>query len=106
MYIQGATIKVKLNNLIISNRILLKLKSKHSVDVNEIEECFLNRTKGLLIDTRLNHKTTPPTYWFISSTNVGQELKIVYIELPDGRYEIKSAYAPNPTEVRIYAQYA
>lgn len=54
------------NNLKISKSIIGKLKSKHNVSVDEVFECFLNRTKGLLEDTRVNHKTNPPTLWFIS----------------------------------------
>ena len=93
-------------HLKISRRIAEKLYEKHGVTESEIGECFLNRTQGLLEDTRLNHRTDPPTLWFIAKTDHGRLLKIVFIELADGSYEIKTAYEPNEVEVNIYEQYA
>lgn len=83
-----------------------KLGQKHKVTRSEVEECFLNRTKGLLADTRINHKTNPPTQWFIAETDKGRRLKIVFIKLTDGTYEIKTAYEPNRIEVDIYDKFA
>ena len=94
------------NNLKISKSITDKLKNKHNVSVDEVYECFLNRTKGLLEDTRVNHKTNPPTLWFISETDHARHLKIVFIQLANGKYEVKTAYEPNDMEVIIYEQYA
>lgn len=93
-------------NLNISDAIADKLNEKHSVTKDEIEECFYNRIKGLLEDTREQHKTNPPTMWFIAETNEGRSLKVVFIELVNGTYEIKTAYEPNEDEVRIYEKYA
>ncbi len=93
-------------NLKISKRIEEKLWEKHGVVITEVYECFLNRTKGLLEDTRVDHKTNPPTRWFIAETDHGRLLKIVFIELFNGAYEIKTAYEPNDNEVKIYEQYA
>lgn len=95
-----------LNNLKISKSISAKLKIRHRVSIDEVIECFFNRTKGLLEDTRVNHKTTPATLWFIAETDHGRLLKIVFIILPNGHYEIKTAYAPNENEVNIYERYA
>lgn len=94
------------NQLKISPRIVEKLKNKHQVSPDEIWECFLNRRQGFLEDTRLNHKTMPPTFWFISKTDHGRLLKVVFIELDNGTYEIKTAYPPNTNEVNIYEKYA
>ncbi len=94
------------SHLKISAAIIDKLKRKHQVTASEIYECFLNRTKGLLEDTRVNHKTHPPTLWFIAETDHGRLLKIVFIELSNGNYEIKTAYAPNKIEADIYERYA
>lgn len=94
------------SRLKISTRIAEKLKNKHQVTCNEVWECFLNRTRGFLEDTRLDHKTTPPTFWFISETDHGRLLKVVFIELDNGAYEIKTAYQPNINEVNIYEKYA
>ena len=106
MYIQRTTIKMLDNKLKCSKAIIEKLKVKHQVQLTEVFECFLNKTKGLLEDTRVNNKTNPPTQWFIAETDHGRLLKIVFIELPDGHYEIKTAYAPNENEVNIYERYA
>ncbi len=94
-----------LENIKINQRVLEKLKTKHKVLPDEISECFINRSRGLLEDTRLNHKTEPPTFWFIAETDFGRLLKIVFIEI-EGAYEIKTAYEPNKLEVRIYEKYA
>lgn len=93
-------------NLNISDVVTEKLFKKHYVTLEEVEECFLNRLKGLLEDTRERHKTNPPTLWFIAETDQGRLLKIVFIELLNGAYEIKTAYEPNNHEVKIYEKYA
>jgi len=49
------------SKLKISQRILEKLHQKHNVTPQEIEECFLNRTKGFLEDTRAEHLSYHPT---------------------------------------------
>jgi uncharacterized DUF497 family protein len=90
----------------ISKRIAEKLEKKHKVDFSEIEECFFNRTKGLLEDARLDHRTEPPTLWFIAKTDYGRLLKVVFIEHANGSYEIKTVYEPNDNEVKIYERYA
>jgi hypothetical protein len=61
---------------------------------------------GLLEDTRVNNRTEPPTMWFIAETDKGRQLKIVFIELADGNYEIKTAYEANGIEVKIYEKYS
>ena len=94
------------NYLKISKRITDKLLDKHKVFTEDVFECFNNRTKGLLEDTRVDHKTNPPTLWFIAETDHGRLLKIVFIELPNGTYEIKTAYEPNENEVKIYERHA
>ena len=93
-------------NLTISSAVSIKLKTKHNVDRSEIEECFLNRLRGLLEDTREQHKTNPATMWFIAETDQGRKLKIVFIEHPNGTYEIKTAYEPNKNEVDIYEKFS
>src|SRR5690349_18772622 len=92
--------------LIVRKRVRKNLKSKHGVNMSEVEQCFLNRMKSHLEDTRIDHFTVPPTYWFISQTNNQRELKVVFIEHPGNVYEIKTAYTPNPEEKRIYEKYA
>lgn len=92
--------------LIISSKVGQKLASKHGVNEEEVKECFGNREKGFLKDTREEHKTDPATLWFISETDHGRHLKIAFMQYPDGKIVIKSAYEPNGDEVRIYNKYA
>jgi hypothetical protein len=95
---------VKLN---ISSRIRKKLQSKTPpVTEKEIEECFLNRTGGLLLDTRPQHQTKPPTKWFIAHTNRMRCLKIAFIKEEDGTITIKSAFDPDENEIRIFYKYS
>ncbi|WP_242602107.1 hypothetical protein [Legionella yabuuchiae] len=68
-----------MKSLIISQSISDKLSYKHGVVRTEVEECFLNRSKGLLEDIRENNVTNPPTQWFISETNKGRKLKVVFV---------------------------
>jgi len=83
----------------------LKLAKKTPpVSKEEIEQCFLNRTGAYLLDEREEHASDPPTRWFISETDFGRELKIVFI--PKGNdVIIRTAYDPNPEERRIYQKY-
>jgi uncharacterized DUF497 family protein len=90
----------------ITKRISEKLQQKHSVTPTEVRECFLNRIKGLLEDSRLDNRTDPPTMWFIAETDHGRFLKVVFIELTDGAYKLKTAYEPNDNEVKIYERHA
>ena len=87
--------------LTITPNILSKLEHKHGVTKREVEQCFENRSGGLLIDSREQHRTTPPTQWFIALTNQNRLLKVVFI-LHDGEITIKTAYPPNDTEIAIY----
>jgi uncharacterized DUF497 family protein len=97
---------MKRHRLKISQRILSKLKEKHCIEIEEVWECFINRMGGFLEDTRLHNKTEPPTLWFIAETNKRRLLKIVFIELANRQYELKTAYEPNDKEVNIYEKYS
>lgn len=90
----------------VSQRILAKLKEKHKVTIDEVIQCFINRAGGFLEDTRQDHKTEPPTLWFIAETDRRRLLKIVFMKLEDGQYELKTAFPPNFNEVKIYEKYA
>ncbi|MBS4098555.1 MAG: hypothetical protein KGZ83_17160 [Sulfuricella sp.] len=93
-----------MNALVISQPVLDKLKAKHGVARREIEQCFDNREGGFLMDEREDHRTDPPTLWFIAPTNGNRLLKVVFIAI-DGRVHIKTAYAPNDTEIGIYERH-
>jgi hypothetical protein len=93
-------------NLIISPKIAEKLSKKDPpVTRREVEQCFENICGGLLVDTREQHKTNPPTLWFIARTNANRELKIAYV-LEAGLVYLKSAFDPNDEERRIYLKHA
>ena len=92
--------------LIISDKILEKLKIKHGLKnpYREILECFasLELSGGkFLEDTREAHRTDPATLWFIGHTNTQTMLKVAFVPRSDGIY-IKTAYPPNNEEINIY----
>jgi uncharacterized DUF497 family protein len=91
--------------IVISQKILEKLKSKHSVCQADIQECFANRTGAYLLDIREKHDSDPPTQWFIAETNYGRSLKVVFV-CRDTDIYIRTAYKPNEKELSIYEKYA
>ncbi|MBU3539703.1 ADP-ribosyl-(dinitrogen reductase) hydrolase [Polynucleobacter sp. UB-Tiil-W10] len=90
-----------MKNLVISPAIKEKLLQKHSLSRNDVEQCFMNRTRSYLMDNRLNHVTDPPTEWFIAENNRGLLIKVVFV-FDDGIIYLKSAFPPNLTEISIY----
>lgn len=91
--------------IIVSDAVLTKLSQKHSVSLQEVKECFLNRLGGLLVDTREEHSSQPQTVWFVATTNKHRVLKVIYIS--DGKaIYLKSAYDANANIIRIYEKYA
>lgn len=92
--------------LIVSAKVLAKLAAKDPpVAIKEIHECFTNRTHSYLLDKREEHKTDPPTRWFIAETHYGRKLKIAFM-LKDGDVIIRSAFSPNEEELRIYGKFS
>lgn len=85
----------------ISTKVLAKLSEKHGVTRKEVEECFQNRTGHLLMETREQHKSDPPTLWFIAHTNKGRLLKVCLV-LKGGQPHIRTAYSPNDIELGLY----
>ena len=79
--------------LVISPKIEEKLRTKHDIEPAEVAECFYNRTKGTLIDTREEHKTKPPSEWLIAKTD-------------KGKIFIKSCFDADKTSIRIYNKLA
>jgi hypothetical protein len=93
-------------NLFISTRVREKLLTKHKVNEAQVLQCFANKRGRDLLDTREQHRTHPPTRWFISQTDFGVRLKVCYVFDPSTQIvEIKSAFAPNGAEERIYAKF-
>ena len=88
--------------LIISERVREKLSQKvPPVTEREIVQCFANQTHHPLIDTREEHLTNPYTRWFVSETDYGRKMKIMYIPKVDGIH-IKSAYDATDEIISIY----
>lgn len=88
----------------ISTWVSIKIKEKHNVTEEEVEQCIANldqTSNKLFEDTREEHKTTPPAKWFISETDYGRKLKIVIIQ-QDGNVHLKTAYQANPAELALY----
>lgn len=79
--------------LIISAKIREKIEdpSHGQVTEREVRECFMNRCGRVCEDDREEHRTDPPTQWFVAPTHVGRLLKIVYVEDDENIY-LKSAY--------------
>lgn len=86
----------------VSPEVERKLRDKHDVEFDEVVEAFVNHSGHFLRDDREIHQTVPPTEWFISETDAGRRLKIVFVE-EDGTFRIKTAYQPSPREEAIYA---
>lgn len=93
-----------MKNLLISGSVSTKLRDKHDVSRREVEQCFENIEGPLLIDDREDHKSDPPTLWFISRTNKNRLLKVVYIQRGK-MVHLRTAYEPNEAEILIYQSY-
>ena len=91
--------------IIITQKTLEKLATKHNVTEAEVSQCFANRNGKFLTDTREEHASDPQTQWFISGTDYGRVLKVVFI-LKDGDINLRSAFTPNESEMRIYEKHA
>lgn len=93
-----------MRHIIISSEVLEKLATKHNVEQREVEQCFENLIGLFLEDDREDHRTDPPTLWFIATTNKSRILKVVFIFI-DGNVHIKSAFEPNEDEISIYERF-
>jgi hypothetical protein len=92
--------------IVISSSVRAKLAGKTPpVSESEIIQCFANRTRSFLIDTRADNMTNPLTRWFIAETDFGRKLKVAFMPTADG-IVIKTAYDPNAEELRIYNKVA
>ena len=90
-----------MNNLRISEAILKKLVDKHNVTRREVEQCFENKCGLFLEDDREDHKSDPPTLWFIAPTSQGRLLKIIFI-YRDGQLHLRSAYEADLAAQGLY----
>lgn len=94
-------------HFIITPTIEEKIKEKHGVSVMEVEEAFNQFDGHLIEDTRAQHKTRPPTVWFLAETYDGKLLKLVLIwDVTNARAILKTAYAPDQEEINLYEAYS
>ncbi|MBG6078705.1 hypothetical protein [Rubrivivax gelatinosus] len=87
--------------LFINPGIRTKLAMKHRVTEEEILQCFANRCGPMLIDDREEHRTSPPTQWFIAETDYGRKVKVCFV-LDNGIVEIKTAFTPSAEALAFY----
>jgi len=85
----------------VSDRVEEKLR-RRVITQFHLLECFDNRNRTTLIDNREQHRTDPPTQWFIAETDAGRRLKVVFIQLTALDVVIRSAFDPNADEERYY----
>mgnify|MGYP001615981562 CR=1 FL=1 len=90
-----------MRTIVISQRIDQKLDAKHTVTIEEVDQCFDNKCGVNLIDDREDNRTNPPSLWFIAETNKGRLLKIIYV-YRDGKYFLKSAFEPGDADIHTY----
>jgi hypothetical protein len=88
----------------ISDKIKQKL-AERNISRLELEQCFCNIEGKYLEDIRAEHKTNPTTKWFVSETDKGRRLKVMFVPEKDG-IDIKSAYEATEEIYRIYRKYA
>ncbi len=90
--------------LVVSPAIRDKLLDRHGVQELEVVECFLNDDVGKYIeDDREDHRTDPPTLWFVGETHRGRRLKVIFVNR-DGNLYLKSAYDANDSVIRTYTE--
>lgn len=90
--------------LYISHKVRQKLARRH-ITKDEIIQCFSDRQGTYLIDDREEHRTDPPSKWFVAETDYGKALKIVFIQnVENGKIYIKTAYEATNEVIWIYKQ--
>lgn len=90
-----------MDSIKISKGTLDKLKEKHRLTRKEVLEAFVNRSGHLLTDTREDHRTNPPTMWFVAYTNHRRLVKVCFVHR-NGEIHVKTAYDANDDEILIY----
>jgi hypothetical protein len=82
-----------------------KIKEFHNVTVIEAEEAFTTFNGKMLEDDRVEHRTKPPTYWFLSETFDGRLLKIVVKIIWEKQIAfLRTAYEPSDEEINFYEE--
>lgn len=71
------------------------------VSSREVEQCFENRAGNFVEDDREEHRTAPPTLWFVVLTNRNRVLKVIFAH-KDSNIHIKSAFSPSHGVIDLY----
>lgn len=89
--------------IIVYSLILDKLRDKHGVSADEVEQAFGNRDGMLAKEVRPHNQGDEDRLWFISATDKGRELKVVFFIDDDENVPVViTAYEPNDDEVKLY----
>lgn len=87
----------------IPRKIAEKLAHKHSVSVPEIYQLWMNRMGRILMEHRERNQGRFPRYWFLSETDAGRRLKVVFTEDPNFEAPvIITVHPPTPEAEVIY----
>ena len=90
-------------DLYASKAVINKIEEIHSVTFIEAEEAFFNFKGKMLEEDRRQHRTKPPTYWFLSETFDERLLKIVVkIDRENNIAFLRTAYEPSQEEINFY----
>lgn len=89
----------------VSAKVADKIYTKHGLTMDEVKEAISGRLGNFLEDMREEHKTDPPTQWFLGYTDFGKLVKVVFI-YKDGNIVIRTAYQANSHEIAIYNKHA
>ena len=93
-----------MSRLIIDPFIREKL-AKRRISEEDIRECFSDLTTRTLIDDREEHKTDPPSRWFIARTDKGRQLKVVFMHFKNNNeIVIKTAFEPTKGQIELYRE--
>ncbi|CAN5567357.1 hypothetical protein BH10BDE1_BH10BDE1_36550 [soil metagenome] len=73
------------------------------MSAEEVAQLFFNRAGSLAKEVRPQNQGEEDRFWFISTTSVGRELKVVFfIDVDEHTPVVITAYEPNDGEVKLY----
>lgn len=87
--------------LIVSDKTKAKLRLKHQVTLDEVMQAFADRPDYVVEDDREDHKSDPPTYWFVASTDSGRMLKVVYVQR-GGDFHLRTAFPASAAQIHLF----
>ncbi|QNN46495.1 ADP-ribosyl-(dinitrogen reductase) hydrolase [Thermomonas brevis] len=90
-------------HIVCSEKTKAKLQAKHNVSMKDVRECFMNRTGEVLEDTSEDHKSDPPTTFFVAPNNHGRLLKVCFI-LRDGTIYLRTCFEPSAKAIATYRE--